>query len=226
MIKVTELTNDPDTPVYNEVKASHFIKQALTLLPRKGFPNLLFFNFNFTALLFITVHLEKENYEKKEPNHFTAEIMYSPWFAHLMSSETIFTSIFYWKQRGMFNRADLHSPLKVFFFLAASGWDNHQSWVWWNCLRVKSSQAAEERKMSWEGGWESLCNMTSQVEPSSKVSPGGYARGVCVCVCVFVYIISALTLYAIEDHRSAGEGVDYSVRRGVCSFISCHSRCW
>lgn len=67
--------------------------------------------------------------------------------------------------------------------------------------------------------------MTSQVEPSSKVSPGGYARGVYVHVCVFVYVISLLTLYAIEDHPSAGEGVDYSVRRGVCSFISCHSRC-
>ena len=71
--------------------------------------------------------------------------------------------------------------------------------------------------------------MTSQVELSSKVSPGGYARGVCVCVCVcvcvFVYVISSLTLYAIEDHPSAGEGEDYAVRRDICSFISCHLRC-
>ena len=35
MIKVTELNNDPDTAVYSEVEASHFIKQAFTLLKKK-----------------------------------------------------------------------------------------------------------------------------------------------------------------------------------------------
>ncbi len=85
--------------------------------------------------------------------------------------------------QDMFKIADMkQTPQKVF----AADWENYRSWVLRNCFRVKSSQAAEERKRrEGEGVY-----VTSQVELSCKINPRGCAGGVCVrvraCACVFV----------------------------------------